>query len=1104
VPRPLLPVAAALLLAVPQAAAAADRIVELAPPAGVTSPTAHALNNKGQVVGAAFFAGQGRRGFVWSQATGFRALAPHPGPSPDKRNAEAFDINDFGDVVGAGQVTDALPFTPADHRALRWTAAAPDAWPVDLGSRQHHQGRARSSAIALNESGDAAGTTAEDGPGENPNQAIFNHAALFHARGGITDVQDVEKSQSNGWDVNAGGAVLGSPRHGTQHPFLWRNGAYDTIDCLAFVGAQQLNDANVVVGAQNGTGVPRSWAAGVCRDLPLPPGRTQAFPEAVNNAGVIVGHAQVGADQSTAVAVIWTPDGKVALLDSLLPEGSGWKLTRAVDVNERGDVLGRGTIGGQERAFLLERERNPLAAGLTATVDEATDLVAVGVTIGNTGDAALDAVRLPSGTGIVKDDTVAPPGGAAGLAAVLGPVPEVPATLPPRSTSAHGVLLELLQPGTTRLFTRVRARGEGGTEHTADASLLLTVEPRPMEPFEVDASVAGAIALLLDQVAEQRRKAVERVNGLVRASLRRSRRPGTKAMLTTSATERAFARAEGLPDDALSWLPKHLARHRDQRLTPRKPGADELLLIFVDEGADRFVRNVGKSVDGIADKLLVTPALFWRDMLFEPRDGERVRAAHELAAMGREGLAATGTFLGEAKRFWTSEAERKAAWAELPKIQAEYAEKLQKGLDAAEDRILRWDRLMHEDPRKGTREFARWLADIESAVVSNAIEDLLQTKLIDGLQAARRLGKATDGAAELGEVVHDTQRLAVRGGSTIARNDQVAKTPLPGLGNMTPQQLDYISDTLGRLSRKHGVDIELQVRPVNGYSARIKDGIGKVEAIPTKNLTPDDVLLGAPADWLGQPAYYRPTLPKGFAKLPAPERQKLQLRFDEKLKELQQFTGAIPDPTGKAAKVKKMLKAGGAEVDLGTAYKAKIQLVTTQKGGATLIQYKKLEVNGKPIFTGKPRPIVSDFDINALVDRATGRHLPAGIRGQVELEVMNAFRKAQYEGLIPFGFHGWTHSGFDLASKDFRHVVKHMLMYASDDQALRFARHWAPKFFPHLGAIADPRKHERAFRKAVEEILAGYTRGKHLVRITAEEARLGPGVDPTAGIPLPR
>lgn len=44
---------------------------------------------------------------------------------------------------------------------------------------------------------------------------------------------------------------------------------------------------------------------------------------------------------------------------------------------------------------------------------------------------------------------------------------------------------------------------------------------------------------------------------------------------------------------------------------------------------------------------------------------------------------------------------------------------------------------------------------------------------------------------------------------------------------------------------------------------------------------------------------------------------------------------------------------------------------------------------------------------------------------------MNSFSKAQREGLIPFGFHGWTDSGFDAKSTDFRYIGEYMLMHSN-------------------------------------------------------------------------
>ena len=651
-------------------------------------------------------------------------------------------------------------------------------------------------------------------------------------------------------------------------------------------------------------------------------------------------------------------------------------------------------------------------------------------------------------------------------------------------------------------MTRVKGKDAAGVEQVADAGVRVDAQLRPMTKFELTTAIAGALDKLMGRAVDVRDKALARAVAMVRKRIAKG--TGTKSLLTPTRYERALAREHGLPDNALSFMPDHLKtiirRDAEHQLRPADPGYAEMTAIFLGEGAAAFVTVLA----GTVDKLAVTPAQFWKDYLFEPNDGDRAKVNQELAAMADGGIKTTGTFLAEAGNFYTSPAEMQAAWTELPKVEAEFEKKLGEFESQSEDKILAWDKLMKDKPREGMKQFAQWLGRLEGEIAGNALEDLVQTKTLDALGSFKKAYQVADKVDEAIDGARTTRRLAGAGGKTIAKGEDVSTKTIPGLGNMTPKQLDYISDTLKRLNKKFGVNIELQVRPVNGYSAQIKDGIGKVEAVPTKNLTPDDVMMGAPSEWLGQTAYYKPVKPKGFDKLGAVDKQRVELRYNEKLTEYEQFKGLKPDPTGKAAKVEKMLKPGGAEVQLGIAYKGRIELEATTKGGATLIRYKKLEVNGQAVFKGKPRPIVSDFDINAAVDAVSGKHLPAGIRGQVELELMNAFSKAQHDGLIPFGFHAWTHSGFDFSSTDFRYIAKYMLMYASEKQALSFARHWAPKFFPELGKIADPRKFERKYRQAIEKILEGYTRGKHLVKITAEEAVFGAGVDPTIGIPLPK
>ena len=89
---------------------------------------------------------------------------------------------------------------------------------------------------------------------------------------------------------------------------------------------------------------------------------------------------------------------------------------------------------------------------------------------------------------------------------------------------------------------------------------------------------------------------------------------------------------------------------------------------------------------------------------------------------------------------------------------------------------------------------------------------------------------------------------------------------------------------------------------------------------------------------------------------------------------------------------------------------------------------------------------------------------------------MREFAKAAEEGIFPFGYHGWTHSGFDIASRSFKDILRYQIMYAGEADALALARKFAP-----------------LFGTTPEKILEGYARGKLLVKITATGAVLGPG-----------
>jgi hypothetical protein len=526
-----------------------------------------------------------------------------------------------------------------------------------------------------------------------------------------------------------------------------------------------------------------------------------------------------------------------------------------------------------------------------------------------------------------------------------------------------------------------------------------------------------------------------------------------------------LARRLGLPDDALAWMPN--ATRSTGSGAKRKPGRLEVAWAFT-ASTGREMKKVGAEA---VDRTLVTPFVFWRDFLFEPADGHRARTTMEISRLVGDGTSAVGGYLGTAGEFYTSSARMQGAWQELPRIRAEARQAINALDHTFTGAVLAWDKLMTEDPVKGAEQFGRLLGRIEGEVAVGWLEAAAGGKVNQGLQLFSKARKGAGVTAEVTEAVGTTRRVT----APVTGATPIAKTP--SLGNLSPQQISRFQEIAARVGKKFGVNLEIQARPINEYAAKVKGGIGKVEAVPTKNLTPDDMLLGAPEEWVGQAAYYRPRLPRNFAKLPRDIQQRFKLRHDEKLKEYRQFIGEVADPTGKTAKVRRALQKGGAEFKLGKNGKVLMELEqTTHRSGAVLIRYRKLSVNGRPVFTGKPRPIVSDVDFNAVVDAGTGRHLPSAIRGQVELEVMREFAKAADEGIFPFGFHGWTHSGFDIAASDFRYILKYMLMYLPEDEAAKLAS-----------------KYARVYGVSPQEFLDGYTRGKLVVKITATDAVLGPG-----------
>ena len=80
-------------------------------------------------------------------------------------------------------------------------------------------------------------------------------------------------------------------------------------------------------------------------------GGHHSFAYGINDSGQVVGHLKTsgGAEH----AFVWDSSSGMEYLNDLLLDGSGWVLESAHDISDTGQIVGRGTINGQTRAYLL-------------------------------------------------------------------------------------------------------------------------------------------------------------------------------------------------------------------------------------------------------------------------------------------------------------------------------------------------------------------------------------------------------------------------------------------------------------------------------------------------------------------------------------------------------------------------------------------------------------------------------------------------------------------------------------------------------------------------------------------------------------------------------
>ncbi len=274
--------------------------------------------------------------FLWDSETGFVELTAFESLGLGIMGDSVRAINDNMQVVGTvGTISPAFALSSLESHAVLWDSINGITDLGTLGGRDSYANNINADGIVVGAS--TTGLLYE-------NDRAEAHAFLWDSINGMTDLGTLSSNDSSAWAINNFDKVVGASvineldenERAINHAFVWtyEEGMIDIHDSsYASSIALGINDNDQVVGI-------------VSDKMHIH-----------HSGGFIIYEGIIcspwGCPQNRS-AFLWDKRYGMVNLNDILPEDSGWDyLESAKGINNKGQIIGLGSINGQKHAFLL-------------------------------------------------------------------------------------------------------------------------------------------------------------------------------------------------------------------------------------------------------------------------------------------------------------------------------------------------------------------------------------------------------------------------------------------------------------------------------------------------------------------------------------------------------------------------------------------------------------------------------------------------------------------------------------------------------------------------------------------------------------------------------